>query len=397
MLVLLYTRTKNYPKSIIFFSFSIFYTIICYLCIILANSMTPILTITGSDNTGWSGLQLDLRTITEMGGHALTSASCIVMQNAREIHEIYDFAPEVLQRQISSIIADIRPKAVKVGLVRTAEAVKIVRNEIIGCRNIVVAPGFLSSRGTQLIDDDTIIAIHKHLIPEATLLMLRCIEAERLLGNSIISNDDMLHAAQQLCSVGARWVLLRGGKTTEGRVTALLYSTEPTTPPLFFSSYNVEGWQQHGVGGALSAAIATRLGMGDEVPVAIRKAHEYVHSQVVYSVGNESQSQRAADIYNTFMSLITEHYATAHDVAFYADRLSITPRYLSQTTERAVSKSPKQVITDYLMTEARQMLLCSRLTIQEIALRLGFSSQASFNTFFRKQEKKSPSEFRGNI
>lgn len=353
--------------------------------------LTTILTITGSDNSGWSGLQLDVKTINEMGAHALTSASCIVMQDNEGIKHIYDFPPDLLQKQINDIITGFYPKAVKVGLLRSPEAVRIVRNEIIGCRNIIVAPGILSSNDTQLIDDDTVIAIRKQLIPEATVLILRCNEAEKILGTSISTNDEMMLAARTLREMGADYVMLRGGETSKGRLTALLLSHNQHQ---FFSSYNVEGWQQHGVGGAIATAIATRMAMGDDVPAAIKNAHEYVHSQVVYSLKDSIHNPRTADIYNQFMSLLAEHYSTAHEVQFYSDKLAITSRYLSQSTEKVIGKSPKRIITDYLMNEARQLLLCSRLTIQEISIRLGFNSQASFNTFFRKHESTTPSDFR---
>lgn len=364
--------------------------------------MSPILTITGSDNSGWSGLQLDLRTISEMGGHALTAASCIVMQDDRHIRNVFDFPVSVIQQQISSVVSDFHPKAVKIGLLHGRESVRIVRDEIIGCGQIVIAPGVVSSNGTQLIDDDTLEAIKQYLIPEAKLLVLRCLEAEKILGLRISTDDDMLSAAKSLVSLGAEYVLLRGGAVNEGRVTALLYTEAQSLPgstfsASFFSSYNIEGWQKHGVGGALSAAIATRLAMGDDVPAAISNAHEYVHSRIVYSVSDEGRRMRPADIYNRFMSLISAHYLTAHDVAFYADRLSITPRYLSQITSDTVGKSPKQIIAEYLVHEAKTLLENTRLSVKEIAVKLGFSSSSVFCKFFRQQQGVTPNEYRISV
>ena len=134
--------------------------------------------------------------------------------------------------------------------------------------------------------------------------------------------------------------------------------------------------------------------MGDDVPTAIRNAHDFIHSQVVYAKKQEESPHRAIDLYNAFISLVAEHYREAHDVRFYADRLCITTRYLSQITDNVVGKSPKQIIADYLMSEAKSYLDTTRLTIQEIADKLGFSSQALFCKFFRTQEKTSPSDYR---
>lgn len=349
-----------------------------------------VLSITGSDSSGGAGIQADIKTITDLGGDALTVISSVTIQDEQGIHQIYDLPAELVVGQARAIIQVQHPKAVKVGLLRDAETIRYLRGEIIACRNIVCDPGVLSSHGTRLMSDEAVASFVRHLVPECTLLMLRCEEAELILSSSIDSDDDMLAAAHSLIAMGAKWVLLRGGKHTEGSLTALLYG--PDTQQ-FFTSYNMEGWQRHGVGGALSSAVATRLALGDDVKTAISNAHSYIHSQVVYAVA-DSQKMRPADIYNQFMSLIAAHYHEAHDVAYYASHLCISTRYLSQITNRMVNKSPKMVIDSYIMQEACKLLHTSRLTMQEISNRLGFTSQAMFSKFFKKNEGHSPSEHR---
>lgn len=303
-------------------------------------------------------------------------------------------APDVVVAQVSSIINTFHPKAIKVGLVTDCETIRLLRDEVIATNRLVVAPGIYNADGLQMIGDDAIEAVARYLVPEALLLMLRCKDAEKMLGLSIQTDDDMVEAARRLMEMGAEWVLLRGGRHTKGRLTALLYNSSTYQ---FFSSYNTEGWQRHGVAGALSAAITTRLGMGDNVPTAIRNAHDFIHSQVVYAKDTDERSRRSIDLYNAFVSLVAEHYREAHDVSFYADNLCITTRYLSQITDKAVGKSPKQIIADYLMNEAKSYLDTTRLTVQEIADKLGFSSQALFCKFFRNQEKTSPTEYRSRL
>ena len=340
-----------------------------------------IFSINGSDSTGQSGIGADIQTIAALGGHALTAITCI---------EDYALPSEVVLKQVEEVISTFHPKAIKVGLVTDSETVQRLRDEVIACRRLVVAPGIFDADCKPMVSDDVVEATKRHLVPEALLLMLRCRDAEKMLGISIRTDDDMLDAARRLHEMGAEWVLLRGARHIKGRLIALLYSQNKTQ---FFSSYNTEGWQRHGVAGALSAAITTRLGMGDDVPTAVRNAHDFIHSQVVYAKPDET-AHRAIDHYNAFVSLVAEHYRTAHDVAFYADHLCITTRYLSEVTNRVVGKSPKQIIADYIMSEAKTYLGTTRLTIQEIADRLGFSSQALFCKFFKSQEKTSPSEYR---
>ncbi|MBM6992058.1 MAG: bifunctional hydroxymethylpyrimidine kinase/phosphomethylpyrimidine kinase [Prevotella sp.] len=356
--------------------------------------LTPVLSITGSDNTGAAGIQADIKTITALGGNALTAVTTVTVQDSGGIQSILDLPRDMVVGQVKAIIDDHHPRAVKVGMVRDAETIRALKHEIIGCPQIVLVPGIVTSHGRRLLSDDAIDAWRRELIPEATLLLLRCNEAELLLGRTIHSDDDMLTAAEALTEMGARAVLLRGGHQVEGRLTALLYGAGR---PQFFTSQNTEGWQRHGVGGALSSAIATRLALGDDMGTAIRLAHDYLHSQVVYAVEPNGQRHRPADLYNQYMTLIAAHYRTAHGVAYYADRLAITPRYLSQITSQVVGKTPKQVIDDYLMKESESLLGASRLTVSEVADRLGFSSLAMFSKFFASHEGCPPNEYRRKL
>lgn len=350
-----------------------------------------VLSITGSDSTGGAGIQADIKTITDLGGDALTVISSVTIQDKEGIHKIYDLPTSMVVGQARGIICSHHPQVVKVGLLRDAETIEALSNEIIACRSIVCDPGVLSSHGSRLMSDEAVHSFVRHLIPKSTLLMLRLEEAEIILSTHINSDDEMLHAAHCLTEMGATWVLLRGGKYSEGRLTALLYGPDTRQ---FFTSYNMEGWQRHGVGGALSSAIATRLAIGDDMRSAISNAHSYIHSQVVYAVA-DTQKMRPADIYNQFMSLIAAHYQEAHDVTYYASQLCISTRYLSQITGRMVGKSPKQVIDAYIMQQAHTLLDTTRLTIQEVAFRLGFSSQAMFSKFFKNQCGSTPSGRRG--
>ena len=323
-----------------------------------------------------------------MGCQALTAATCIVMR------DVVNFPPDIIRQQLESVIGECHPRAVKVGLVRTPESVGVISDTIAGIHRIVVAPGIMASNNVQLVGDETINAIRHRLVPMASLLVLRQVEAEKILGVSIATDQDMVAAAQAFIDMGAEYVMIRGGRISEGRVTALLLGNATRQ---FFSSYNIEGWKQHGVGGALSTAVATRMALGDDVPGAVSNAHEFVHSSIVYSVKGDSRMLRPADIYNAFMNHLSNNYHKAHDVAFYAGRLCITPRYLSQITDKVVGKSPKQIIADYLMGEARRYLETTRFTVQEIAGKLGFSSQALFCRFFRNQSAISPTEYRNRL
>ncbi len=356
--------------------------------------LPPILSVTGSDNTGLSGIQSDIRTISDLGGYPLTALTAVTIQDNIGIQKILDLPIDMVMGQVKAVFETNHPKVVKVGMLRDPETIYALRNEMIRCRHIVLAPGIINSHGSRMLSDAALSAWKKVLIPEATLLSIRCNEAEIMLGHTVASDEEMFLAAQEFADMGAQHILLRGGKHVKEHLTAFYYGGGKKR---FFVSENTEGWQKHGVGGALSAAIATQLGLGDNIDDAINNAHAYIHSQVVYAVSMTTSSQRMADIYNQLMSKIALHYREAHDVTFYADKLAITPRYLSQVTSRVVGKSPKMIIADYLMKESITLLTTSRMTIGEISDKMGFSSQALFCKFFNSHEHCSPLAYRSRL
>lgn len=357
----------------------------------LMKHLIPILTINGSDSRGIAGIQADIRTMSALGTFALTAISSVAVQDANGIKSIHDMPLELLQKQTRSIIKEFHPKVVKIGLLRDSQTVKMLRDEVIGIKSIVLVPGILSSQNELLMSTDAIKALCRNLVPISSLLMLRCNEAELMLGMKINSDDDMIKAVDTFINIGAESVLLRGGKHTSGLLTALLYENGNYH---FFTSHNMEGWQKHGVGGALSAAISARLALGDDVVTAVSKAHDYMHKQVVYSVTDITHESRKVIVYNDFMSLVASHYNKRHDVLFYAEKLCISVRYLSKITNDVVGLSPKKIITDYVTQEAKVLLETTNLNIQEISAKLGFASQTAFAFFYKKNTGTAPNMYR---
>lgn len=199
-------------------------------------------------------------------GWPFSTITSITSQDSQGIHSIHDLPEDIVISQLKALLRDVRPKAVKVGLIRQANAIHDIRDEIVGCRHIVSAPGILSSRGEQLMTADAVSEYARLLFPITNTLILKCSEAELLFGRSINTNAAMSETASRLLDMGPQAVFLRGGHCTEGLVTGLLAIAGSKEPPRFFTSPNREGWQLHGVGGTLSAAIATRLAMGTASP-----------------------------------------------------------------------------------------------------------------------------------
>lgn len=374
------------------------------------------LCINGSDSLGNAGIQADIRTIKDIGGYAVTVVTSVTVQNSQGIIHVHELPCDLIVGQVKAIYDEMCPRVVKVGMVNDAETIRCIAKEIVGSHSVVCSPVILSSYGGLLMSNDVLHAYCMHLLPMCTLLIIKCVDAEIILGRRISTDEDMKLAAEELHRMGAVNVLLRGGTYTEGRISALLSVTMETAEDgvmslqnkgirtTFFSSVNIDGWQRHGVGGVLSTAIAARMALGDDVEHAVNNAHNYLHSQVVYASSSVATKESGGCsqlqpniLYDRFMSLIADNYTTAHEVSFYAAKLCISTRYLSQITNMVCGRSPKQIIDEYIVRECEKLLKTTTLTIQQISGLLGFSSQISLAKFFKAKRGCSPSQCRNNI
>ena len=370
------------------------------------NNFTPILTITGSDSTGGSGVQADIRTISALGGYALSVVTAVTVQNTHGIHALYNLPVDIVVGQLKAILDDMFPKAIKLGMVRGVESIMAVSDEIKACTRVVCDLAMVSSRGERLVGDDEIAVIKSKMLPQVKVLSLKKADAEVLLGSKIEGIDPMIKMAESLLSLGPDAVLIKGGRGRGKMLTDVLVM-EGRKDPIFFSSPNVDGWRLHGIGGTLSSAIATFLAKGESVEKAVCQAHDYIRNLLVYSLassGNRSAmldkepesnvSARHAELYNRFLALIAQYHRQSRSVSFYANELGIGEKYLRNITNTITAKSPKQVIANYLMREIERSLISTSMTVQEVAYYYGFQSQSIFSKFFFQQRGCSPSEYR---
>ena len=147
----------------------------------------------------------------------------------------------------------------------------------------------------------------------------------------------------------------------------------------------------HGLSNRYASAVAVFLSQGLPTDEAKTKAKAYINTQVMRASDLQG---RSSELYNELLDAIVEHHREASDVRFYADLLNVSSRYLAQVTRRISGKSPKAIIDDYLIHEIEVQLKSTDSTVQEIAYRFGFSSQAHFTKFFKKLKGVSPTEFR---
>ncbi len=290
-----------------------------------------ILTITGSDGTGGSGVQADIRLISEMGGRAVSAVTSITVQNTLGIDEFYDLPADVVRLQLESIINDLQPQVVKVGLLRRIDVVETVADVLrrYKPRHIIYAPVLKSSQGDLLVSPETYAAIEGLLLPLCTVVLTR---------------KDL-----------------------------------------------PEGEPSHGRANRFASAVAVGLSRGESVEEAIDGARNLLRQAPAEYADAGS---RSAELYNLFLDAVERFFHRYADVSFYAEQLNVSPRYLSQVTRRIAGRSPKSIIDERLTAEIVKYLTTTGTPLKTVARQLGFSSQAQLSRYFRKQRGVSPRQYK---
>lgn len=236
-----------------------------------------ILSIAGSDCSGGAGIQADLKTISALGGYAATAITAITVQNTTGVRAIHAVPPVYVRGQIEVVMEDIRPDAVKIGMINEVEIVKVIASCLrrYQPRYVVFDPVMVSTSGHKLIEDDAVSALTRELMPLSSLITPNLSEAEVLTGHSINNVEEMKAAAPDLLKFGCGAVLLKGGHLEGGKMCDVLQIAGEDEPHLFVSD-KIESKNTHGTGCTLSSAIATFLALGYDMPQAVERAKAYV-------------------------------------------------------------------------------------------------------------------------
>lgn len=257
-----------------------------------------VLTIAGSDSGGGAGIQADLKTITALGLYASTVITAITAQNTLGVQAVSPVLPEILAAQLDSVLTDLTPQAVKIGMLGDKKAVEIVADKLHNYSDIpiVLDPVLISTSGRPLASEDAISASCELLFPHAALITPNLPEAEFLLRTHIKPEDsDIESAAIRLSEIFHTAVLLKGGH----RITNPAYESQtcdkkinyvsdvlfkPGCSPIWFSSLRIDNPNNHGTGCTLSSAIACGLALGHSLPQSIKDARAYLSGALKYDL-----------------------------------------------------------------------------------------------------------------
>lgn len=236
--------------------------------------MYKVLSIAGSDCSGGAGIQADIKTIAAHGMYAMTVITALTAQNTTGVYGVLEADKDFVARQIDCVFQDIRPDAVKVGMVANAQIIAAIADKLeeYEAKNIVVDPVMVSTSGGSLLNEDAVEALKTRLLPLADVITPNIPEAECLSGVSIQSNGDMERAAEQISLFCRSAILIKGGHQ-EYRADDLLYYEDC---PIWFPGRKVDNPNTHGTGCTLSSAIACNLAKGLILEEAVFRAKKYL-------------------------------------------------------------------------------------------------------------------------
>lgn len=236
--------------------------------------MRTALTIAGSDSCGGAGIQADIKTMTMNGVYAMSAITAITAQNTTGVSGIMEVTPDFLLEQIDDVFTDIRPDAVKIGMVSSSDLIRTISQALkkYKAENIVVDPVMVATSGAKLISDDAISTLKEYLLPIAAIVTPNIPEAEVLSGMQITSAEDMVRAAGIISGNYHCAVLCKGGHDLNDANDLLWHNGACE----WYNGKRISNPNTHGTGCTLSSAIASNLAKGFDMNQSVLRAKKYI-------------------------------------------------------------------------------------------------------------------------
>ena len=236
--------------------------------------MKTALSIAGSDSSGGAGIQADIKTMTANGVYAMTAITALTAQNTTGVTGIMEVTPEFLAQQLDSIFTDIRPDAVKIGMVSSSALIQVIAEKLkeYKAENVVVDPVMVATSGSKLISDDAIETLKTCLMPLSSILTPNIPEAEVLAEMKVETEEEMILAAKKISETFHCAVLCKGGHQLND-ANDLLYRDGEYK---WFHGKRIQNPNTHGTGCTLSSAIASNLAKGYSMDESVKRAKDYI-------------------------------------------------------------------------------------------------------------------------
>lgn len=242
------------------------------------------LTIAGSDSGGGAGIQADLKTFHRFGVFGESVVCAVTAQNTLGVRAWEPVSPALVAAQLDAVADDLPPRAVKSGMLGTAELVGVVADGLTRWRlpNYVLDPVMVASSGDRLLAPEAERLVVRRLVPLAMLVTPNLAEAQILVEEEVRTPDQMERAGRALVRLGAQAALVKGGHLASEEIVDVLVSAADVRR---FTHARIDTTATHGTGCTLSAAIAAGLALDRPLPQAVRDAFDFVHRAIAAAPG----------------------------------------------------------------------------------------------------------------
>ncbi len=244
-----------------------------------------VLIVAGSDSGGGAGIQADLKTVTCLGGYAMTAITALTAQNTLGVEGIHEVPPGFVARQIRVVVKDIGADCVKIGMLHRPDVIDAVVDALAAAAPrvpVVVDPVMVAKGGAELLESEAVATLKDRLLPLAAVLTPNLPEAEALTGRTLSDEESRVSAARDLIAQGARAVLVKGGHGDGAMLVDLLVTADDVHR---FESPRLETRHTHGTGCTLAPAIAAGLAEGLTLVAAVTRARAYVQAAIEAAPG----------------------------------------------------------------------------------------------------------------
>lgn len=245
--------------------------------------MQTVLTIAGSDSGGGAGIQADLKTFAALGLFGTSVITAITAQNTVGVTAIHEVPVPVIAAQLDAVITDLRPAAVKIGMLASAAIVELVADKLAasGLEQVVVDPVMVAKSGDHLLQPHAVGALITRLLPLAAVLTPNLPEAAVLLGRPVRTLAEQEDAARAIAALGPRAVVVKGGHAAGDPVDVLFAEGQLH----HFRAPRIATTSTHGTGCTFSSAIAGCLALGQPLPEAVASAKRYLTGAIAHAPG----------------------------------------------------------------------------------------------------------------
>ncbi|MEM0986140.1 MAG: bifunctional hydroxymethylpyrimidine kinase/phosphomethylpyrimidine kinase [Pseudomonadota bacterium] len=235
-----------------------------------------VLVVAGSDSGGAAGIQADIKTITALGGYAMTAITAVTAQNTVRVHGVWPMPLEAVFAQFDVTLSDIGADAIKTGLLGATPMIEGLAERFAGPASgipRVIDPVMIASSGQRLLEEKAVDAIRSMLVPGAALVTPNAPEAEILTGKVVESVDGQRRAAERLLEGGALGALVKGAHVSGDVIVDVLQTHDGEW---LFEGSRLVTRADHGTGCTLASACAAHIAHGEAVPDAVERARLFL-------------------------------------------------------------------------------------------------------------------------